>query len=61
MTNEIKIQHPTLQTRLPAHEQAARKHRAAVVDLPRPQPAPQPPASGWSRKTWHVTFPDPVP
>ena len=63
MTNEVKIQHPTIQTRLPDHEQAARKHRAAVVGLPRPQRPPKPPAhplrSLGARRTWHVAWPDP--
>ncbi len=57
MTHEVKIQHPTVQTRLPEHEKAAREHRAAVVGLPRPQQPPKPPrrAAG-ARKTWHVEW-----
>lgn len=60
MRREIKIQQPAVTTHLPDHEQAARKRRAAVVGLPRPQRPPKPPARPvGTRKTWHVAWPDP--
>ncbi len=62
MKTEVKIHQPTPQTRLPAHEQAARQRRAAVVGLPRSQRPPKPPAHPvGARKTWHVAWPDPTP
>ena len=63
MHAHIAIHQPVLQTTLPAHEQAARRRRAAIVQLPgarhrseRPSrtPAPRPGA----RKTIDLNLPN---
>ncbi len=62
MRSETKIHHPSTQTHLPTHEQAARKHRAAILALPTtPEPPTPPTPKPGARKTWHIAWPPPQP
>jgi hypothetical protein len=55
---QITLHQPTPQLQLPAHEQAARDHRAAILGLPAPaQPTP-PPTPTPGRKTVQLGYPD---